>query len=244
MECPEGFVLTDDEVACIPFFQEDCGDLEVPVLGGGCRKVGPSWHEDGAVTSAPCCPATFPPVPEGAAAVAYVLAASDCQEDCGTHDKPFASIVEAIQSVDDGGAVLVGPGIYDEGLLIDKSLWLTGACPEKVHVVGYEPILVMPYPSVLSATIEVVNILTGFEQTNLMLAGDLVCDTALSDDKQFGMGLLAGWGANVVASGTAFRRNQTVGVVAFTEVTSVSLESCEISGTLVGGIASHAQRLI
>ena len=35
--CPEGFVLTEDEVACVPFFAEDgvCGDMEIPVLGGG-----------------------------------------------------------------------------------------------------------------------------------------------------------------------------------------------------------------
>jgi len=45
--CPEGFVLTEDEVACIPFFQEGCGEMEIPVLGGGCKKVGPDWGEEG-----------------------------------------------------------------------------------------------------------------------------------------------------------------------------------------------------
>ena len=45
--CPEGFVLTEDEVACIPFFQENCGEMEIPVLGGGCKKVGPDWGEEG-----------------------------------------------------------------------------------------------------------------------------------------------------------------------------------------------------
>ena len=45
--CPEGFVLTEDEVACIPFFEENCGDMEIPVLGGGCKRVGPEWREEG-----------------------------------------------------------------------------------------------------------------------------------------------------------------------------------------------------
>ena len=45
--CPEGFVLTEDEIACIPFFEENCGDMEIPVLGGGCRKIGPEWGEEG-----------------------------------------------------------------------------------------------------------------------------------------------------------------------------------------------------
>ncbi|MBM4355359.1 MAG: DUF1565 domain-containing protein, partial [Deltaproteobacteria bacterium] len=43
--CPEGFVLTEDEVACIPFFEENCGEMEIPVLGGGCKKVGPDWYD-------------------------------------------------------------------------------------------------------------------------------------------------------------------------------------------------------
>jgi len=45
MPCKEGFVLTEDEVACIPFFEEDgvCGENEIPILGGGCQRVGPEW---------------------------------------------------------------------------------------------------------------------------------------------------------------------------------------------------------
>jgi hypothetical protein len=38
--CPEGFVLTDDELACIPFFEVDCADLAIPVLGEGCKTIG------------------------------------------------------------------------------------------------------------------------------------------------------------------------------------------------------------
>ena len=45
--CPEGFVLTEDEVACIPFFEENCGEMEIPVLGGGCMSIGPAIGADG-----------------------------------------------------------------------------------------------------------------------------------------------------------------------------------------------------
>ncbi len=46
LPCPDGFVLTDDEVACIPFFEDDCLETAVPILGGGCRDVGPRWGQN------------------------------------------------------------------------------------------------------------------------------------------------------------------------------------------------------
>ena len=59
--CPVGFVLTDDEVACIPFFDENCGEMEIPVLGGGCKKVGPDVNAPGAMTAetGECPPGTL-----------------------------------------------------------------------------------------------------------------------------------------------------------------------------------------
>ena len=48
-DCPEGFVLTDDKTACIPFFEETCGEMEVAKLGGGCQKIGVTVEELGLV---------------------------------------------------------------------------------------------------------------------------------------------------------------------------------------------------
>ena len=48
LDCPEGFALTEDEVACVPVFDEECGELEVPLLGGGCMQVGPAFAPAGA----------------------------------------------------------------------------------------------------------------------------------------------------------------------------------------------------
>ena len=190
--CPEGFVLTEDEVACIPFFEENCGEMEIPVLGGGCKKVGPDWGEEGephfddcepghlalpgggCVLVGPracpklwdpeadvdckigdvlpckegwvesedglycepvydecpfgerpilgggcqrviplakdCPPGPFPEVPEGATDVAYVLAESDCTENCGSQEAPYSSIQAAVDTVPEGGDVLIGLG--------------------------------------------------------------------------------------------------------------------------------------
>lgn len=47
--CPEGFILTDDEAACVPRFDADCLEAEIPVLGGGCRKIGPQWAAPGEI---------------------------------------------------------------------------------------------------------------------------------------------------------------------------------------------------
>ena len=46
MPCREGFVETENGIACVPHFDE-CEDWEVPVLGGGCNKVGPAWISQG-----------------------------------------------------------------------------------------------------------------------------------------------------------------------------------------------------
>jgi hypothetical protein len=67
--CPEGFVLTEDEVSCIPFFSEECGTDEIPVIGGGCVTVGPVWpawlKEPGSAPADGECPAGQLPVAEG-----------------------------------------------------------------------------------------------------------------------------------------------------------------------------------
>lgn len=67
--CPEGFVLTEDEIACIPFFEEDgvCDENEIPVLGGGCIQIGPRacpklWDPDAEID---CEVGDVLPCPEG-----------------------------------------------------------------------------------------------------------------------------------------------------------------------------------
>jgi len=223
--CPEGFVLTEDEAACIPFFQENCGEMEIPVLGGGCKVVGPkigqttterpaagtcdtweiplagggcfmpgprtcpkAWDQDSGTDCQvgdvlPCatgwdesedglyckpgldecdqgeapifgggckrivpldqdCPdGLYAEPPEGAIDVAHVSAESVCGQECGTRQLPFQSIQTAMNSLPEGGTVLVGPGVYPEGLVITKPVIVRGICASRVTVSGAEPVL-------------------------------------------------------------------------------------------------------
>ena len=45
--CPEGFVLSESEVACVPHFSDNCPTGQLPLLGGDCRTVGPEAAEQG-----------------------------------------------------------------------------------------------------------------------------------------------------------------------------------------------------
>ena len=218
MACPEGFVLTEDEAACVPFFEESCGGMEIPALGGGCSKVGPQWGEagepyfdecpdghlalrgGGCVQVGPracpklwdpeadvdceigdvlpcpegwgesedglycepiheecpfgerpllgggcervvplaedCPPGPFPNVPGGATDVVFVLAASDCAQNCGSQSAPFSSIQPAVDAVPEGGHVLVGQGNYPEGVSVGKPVHIIGICSAKVFLSG------------------------------------------------------------------------------------------------------------
>ncbi len=103
--CPEGFVLTENEVACIPFFAEDgvCGEMEIPVLGGGCKKVGPDWYD--------------PEAPNGGLDVPYF-------DECGP----------GLLALQGGGCVQVGPRacpkLWDPEADVDCEVGDVLPCPE------------------------------------------------------------------------------------------------------------------
>ena len=45
LPCKEGTAASPDGVACVPVLDDDCGSLEVPIPGGGCRRIGPVWDQ-------------------------------------------------------------------------------------------------------------------------------------------------------------------------------------------------------
>lgn len=221
-ECPEGFLLTDDEIACVPHFTKNCEGVEIPVLGGGCVAVGPQWEvlqETGEVPYCPSghinlpdgncaqvgpracsrlwdpdsaeecqagdlldcpegwieikgglacepvydkCPAgkmpvlgggckdvaakgacpqgKFPDPPDEIGNVVFVDASSDCQADCGSQQSPYGSVQQAVNSAVPGDAVLLAAGTYDEGVVIDKPLFLAGLCASKTRLTGVVPV--------------------------------------------------------------------------------------------------------
>jgi len=127
LPCEEGWVESEDGLYCEPVYDE-CPSGERPLLGGGCERVIP-LEED-------CPPGPFPEVPEGATDVVYVLADSTCTESCGTAGAPFPWLQEAVDALPEGGYVLVGEGVYDEGVVINKPVHVVGLCPAKVTLVG------------------------------------------------------------------------------------------------------------
>ena len=127
LPCPEGWSESEDGMYCDPMHAE-CPFGERALVGGACERV-ISLAED-------CSDGPFPEVPDGAEDVVYVLAGSECVENCGSAEAPFASIQAAIDAVAEGGHVLVGAGTYDEGLLIEKPVHVVGLCAAAVTVAG------------------------------------------------------------------------------------------------------------
>lgn len=84
--CPEGFTLTQDEVACVPDLAEDCGPLEIPVPGGDCQPVGPRIEiPGGSGNGAETCPFGRIPVAGGGCLLVGARA-------CGTLCDPEAQL--------------------------------------------------------------------------------------------------------------------------------------------------------
>jgi hypothetical protein len=100
LPCPDGLSETEDGTACEPIFDE-CGDSEVPILGGGCKPVG---------AALPCPEDPWPEPPEGATALLYVDDDSTCQSACGSKDKPHKSVYTAVADAPEGAAVLLAEG--------------------------------------------------------------------------------------------------------------------------------------
>ncbi|MFC1482174.1 right-handed parallel beta-helix repeat-containing protein [Myxococcota bacterium] len=163
VQCEEGF--QSDGAKCIPIF-DDCPEPdEIPVLGGGCQPVGitscaTSFESDGEGG----CNAILPANPCSYGFLA-VLGYPDCQPlgNCGTgtwgaipidgttvfvdnsyggggsngsQAAPFVTIQEAYDIVVPGGQIAISAGEYEERLVIDRPVRLTGRCAELVMIRG------------------------------------------------------------------------------------------------------------
>jgi len=264
MPCPEGMVESKDGTYCIPRFDDDCGDLEIPVFGGGCKKVGPRWEElgeaepffdecesgefaldgggcakvgtraceklwnvdsdadcnlwdlspcldgwveneagtaclpvydecdtgmrpllgggcTGPIAAAEDCPSgPFPETPEGAQFVLYVSCDSNCTDGCGSVFSPFASIQAAVDTASPGAYVLIGPGTYNEGIVLDKPVQIVGLCAAKTVLTG--------------------SVVVSSEQTDLHSAAVFVTNSAFVEIKEISV---ASAGPGVVVVGGA-----------------------------------------
>ncbi len=123
--CPAGWRQTSDPgepgvVVCDPW--PEGGPLECPAsefhLPGspGCEPVG-----------SPCPAGDFPEDLPVGAAVLYVRAGEPDGGD-GSLGRPFGRIGDAIAAAAGGEIVAIAKGVYDEGLAIDRTVELRGAC--------------------------------------------------------------------------------------------------------------------
>lgn len=127
LPCPEGHEEDPAGFHCEPIY-DDCPPGERPLTGGGCLPV---------VLPPEDCPSgPFPEGPGEAETVLYVLAGSGCQDECGSAEAPFPSLSQATESAPDGAHVLIGPGTYEEGLHLTRSVHLVGLCPAEVFLNG------------------------------------------------------------------------------------------------------------
>lgn len=131
LPCPADWEESEDGLHCEPVYHV-CPAGKKPVPGGGCERVVPAADD---------CPTNaFPDPPQGAQPVLYASATADCAQNCGPVNAPYPSIQAAVDALPAGGTVLVGPGIYAEGLDIDKDVTITGLCAGNTRISGSTPI--------------------------------------------------------------------------------------------------------
>jgi hypothetical protein len=143
---------------------DNCAPTELPLVGGGCAKVGalecgPGFSLDVDRGCTPILPtaacakgliavpgdATCRPVAEcgdgkwGAIPVAgttVYVDASYVGESDGSAAKPFTAISDAINAASADAIVAIAEGTYAENVTVTRAVRLWGRCPDKVSIVG------------------------------------------------------------------------------------------------------------
>lgn len=125
--CPDGFSPAMDGLFCERLGGGICLQGLIPDSEGECRPV---------VDPENCPDGPYPPIEEESGDVVFVDVNAPRTDDCGLIDAPCSSIRTALSKVPAGGSVLVAPGVYEEGLLIHRSVKLRGLCPSSVVLTG------------------------------------------------------------------------------------------------------------
>ncbi|MFH1532074.1 MAG: right-handed parallel beta-helix repeat-containing protein [Pseudomonadota bacterium] len=122
--CPSDWERMADDT-CAPLLPI-CDDDEIATFDGACTGLGPA-SECGA-----------PPfgvlAPEGE--TVWVLDDAPPGAADGTEAHPFPTLAAALDAVPAGGTILVGSGVYDGGVVVDKPVHIRGRCPKEVTLRG------------------------------------------------------------------------------------------------------------
>ncbi|MFC1482269.1 hypothetical protein ACFL51_00530 [Myxococcota bacterium] len=143
--CPPGTMEMIGHTECQPVGVIDCGDGFVSDGEGGCDAIFPTepcpWGYMEILGFTECQPigdcgtGTWGLIEIDATTV-FVDASADATGADGSQGAPFVTIQEAYDVVVEGGQIAVAAGEYEERLVIDKEVRLTGRCAELVTVRG------------------------------------------------------------------------------------------------------------
>lgn len=129
--CPSGWrelSTCDGATACDPWPATGialCAGVDEAHFVGepGCARVGSACPVDGLPTDLPA-----------AALVIYVRSGASGGD--GSRTAPFGTIREAIAVAPDGAVVAIGPGLYEESLVLSRDVTLWGACVAETAIAG------------------------------------------------------------------------------------------------------------
>ncbi|MFC1482530.1 hypothetical protein ACFL51_01860 [Myxococcota bacterium] len=143
--CPPGTMEMIGHTECQPVGVIDCGDGFVSDGEGGCDAILPDgpcpWGYMEILGETECqpigdCGTGTWGVIEVDATTVFVDASADATGADGSQGTPFTTIQDAYDVVVPGGQIAVAAGEYEERLVIDKEVRLTGRCAELVTIRG------------------------------------------------------------------------------------------------------------
>lgn len=131
--CPMGWVARpreDGTPSCEPFGGAaiaECADGEIQLPSDpACRSLGATCPADGVPTGLPAD-----------ATIVHVRAGSAAGD--GSPTAPFGTIGEAVAAAVDGAVIAIGPGVYDEAIVLTRPVTLWGACTAEVLLTSSVP---------------------------------------------------------------------------------------------------------
>ena len=163
----------------------------------------------------------------------------------GSAERPFLTVGAAVEAAEDGDVVVVGPGVYEESVQINKAVSLVGAGSELCTLSSAGEEATLSIKGVSGGSYAGFS-LEGAGSLGLLVQGtqdaevtDIVASGYENDGELLGIGAYIVASANVVLSELAVEKNQTFGIAI--ENSTGQLLSAEVrengSGEQSAGIA-------
>jgi len=229
--CPEGWERMADDT-CAPVLPT-CDDDEIATFDGACTLLGSAAECGGG-----------PPFGtlEADGDTVWVLADAPPGSADGTEDHPFPTLAAALDAVPDGGTILMGSGVYDGGLVVDKSVKIRGRCPDEVTLRGAVAFTLEHWGDVPMEALLHVDGAGGVEVSGLTL------DDGESEEGKRAVGIVATNASNLVVADLHIRNAGGAGLDLLdcpdSEISGVTVEDLTVrSGNNPFGQAGYGLRL-